>query len=383
MAPAAGCPDAELLALYAEHGLGAGDQALVEAHLDSCPRCQAIVAACVRALPEPTGAAPHIPGVSPEGAASSWFAGWRWLVPVASVAAVAVVAVWIGRAPADDVAREGQAREFSRPAAPPPLARTPADTTAAEDTRAGAAREGDPGRPGAVPSSDAAAASPVPQQERRALRLEDGQAKATTAEPVATARELAEAVAAEERPREQTAPRERAEAAPATEVPAPTAGMVTPPPAGTVTPPAAPARAADVDAATARASGAGAGTARNQIGAVQGEARGIVTGTLRYRERVTLPAGAEIEVRLLDVSRADAPSAILARTQIVTRGEQGPVAFSLPYDPTAIEARRRYVVDATIAVNGRVVWRTTTQHAIVIEGAAPAAPVTIVVDRVR
>ncbi len=104
-----------------------------------------------------------------------------------------------------------------------------------------------------------------------------------------------------------------------------------------------------------------------------------LTGIVTYRPRVALPAGAVVEVRLLDVSGADT----LARVEIVTRGEQVPVAFSLPYDPDAIQPRRRYVVHATIAVGGRVAWRTTTQHPVFVDGAAPASAVTIVVDQIR
>ena len=114
-------------------------------------------------------------------------------------------------------------------------------------------------------------------------------------------------------------------------------------------------------------------------------------GTVTYRARVALPPGAVIEVRLLDVSRADpstslragAPADTLARAEIVTRGEQVPVPFSLPYDPDTIQARRRYVVQATIAVEGRIAWRTTTPHPVFVDGAAPTTPVIVIVNAIR
>ena len=108
-----------------------------------------------------------------------------------------------------------------------------------------------------------------------------------------------------------------------------------------------------------------------------------LAGTVTYRARVALPAGAVIEVRLLDVSRADAPADTLARVEVVTRGEQVPVAFALSYDPDAIQPRRRYVVQATIAVEGQVTWRTTTQHPVFVDGMAPTSPVTVIVEQVR
>lgn len=380
--PTAGCPDAELLALYADRALSTSELTLVEPHLDGCPRCQAIVAACVRALPHASE-----PSSAPAGAfdpgdhVRSWFAGWRWLVPITSVAAVAMVAVWIGRGPSDQAAQEAsseglardeRAGELARPAAPATPAPPSGDTPAARDARAGAALEADAGRPDADAggAGDVAAAPPAAQQARRALRLEDAQAKAVAAEPVVDARQLAEAPAvADVLPRERTATRERAESAP------PVASRA----------PAAPAAAA----LGARASGA-AGSAGNEVGAAA-LASSILTGAVTYRARVALPAGAVIEVRLLDVSRADpsaslgagAPADTLARTEVITRGEQVPVAFSLSYDPSVIQARRRYAVQATIAVEGRIAWRTTTPHPVFVAGAAPTTPVTIVVDQVH
>lgn len=45
--------------------------------------------------------------------------------------------------------------------------------------------------------------------------------------------------------------------------------------------------------------------------------RATVTGTVTYRERIALPPGATVTVRLQDVSRADAPAEVLAEEMIV------------------------------------------------------------------
>src|SRR3546814_13421730 len=50
--------------------------------------------------------------------------------------------------------------------------------------------------------------------------------------------------------------------------------------------------------------------------------RMIVRGSLTYRERIALPPGSVAEVTLQDVSRADAPSTILARQTIPLEGRQ-------------------------------------------------------------
>ncbi len=126
-AAAGACPDAELLAMYAERDLGGAEQAEVESHVHTCARCQAMVAALVRAMPEPAAAAAAEAERTSGGGFAAWFAGWRWLVPAASLTAVAVVAVWVGRGPADQAAesnrvanraaaeREVLARELAAP----------------------------------------------------------------------------------------------------------------------------------------------------------------------------------------------------------------------------------------------------------------------------
>jgi Putative zinc-finger len=92
------CPEAELLALYAERELAPDERAAIEAHVASCGRCQATVAAFVIGAPESAGPAVDLAATVP------WWAGWRWMVPLASATAVLAVAVWIGRGPAEQMA---------------------------------------------------------------------------------------------------------------------------------------------------------------------------------------------------------------------------------------------------------------------------------------
>ena len=54
-----------------------------------------------------------------------------------------------------------------------------------------------------------------------------------------------------------------------------------------------------------------------------------VTGSITYRERIALPPTARIEVRLDDVSLADAPANNMATQSFASEGRQVPFAFSL------------------------------------------------------
>lgn len=84
-----------------------------------------------------------------------------------------------------------------------------------------------------------------------------------------------------------------------------------------------------------------------------------VDGTVTYRERMALPAGARVEVKLLDVSLADAPAKEIARANV--SGANPPIRFQLRYDDARIDPRMRYALQAQIRVNGRL-WFISTTH---------------------
>jgi heat shock protein HslJ len=69
---------------------------------------------------------------------------------------------------------------------------------------------------------------------------------------------------------------------------------------------------------------------------------GFVTGTVTYSQRRALPPNALVEVKLLDVSRAGAPSLTIAQQVIRSGGNQVPFAFELRYDPSRINERGRF-----------------------------------------
>jgi putative lipoprotein len=107
-----------------------------------------------------------------------------------------------------------------------------------------------------------------------------------------------------------------------------------------------------------------------------------LTGTISYRTRQALPAGAVIDVRLVDASRADAPALPLARAVLVTKGEQVPLPFTLTYAPGVIETGHRHHVEATVTMDGRTRFRTTTMHPVLQDGTA-SGPIEIVVQPAR
>lgn len=88
-------------------------------------------------------------------------------------------------------------------------------------------------------------------------------------------------------------------------------------------------------------------------------------GTVAYRERIMLDPNARVEVKLIDVSRADAPSIDIARTEFGSAGRQVPLPFELTYDKSKIDPRGRYAVSARITgADGRLMWISDTHYAL-------------------
>ncbi len=104
----------------------------------------------------------------------------------------------------------------------------------------------------------------------------------------------------------------------------------------------------------------------------------VVSGTVTYRQRMALPPNAVLTVRLVDVSRADAPSTTIAEQRIETAGKQVPFSFDMAYDPTKIQDRNRYAVQAEIRDGGRLIFVTDTSYPVITQGSPKTVEITLV-----
>ncbi len=94
-----------------------------------------------------------------------------------------------------------------------------------------------------------------------------------------------------------------------------------------------------------------------------------VTGSVTYRERIALPPTAVITVRLVDVSRADAPSVLISEQVIRTEGRQVPFEFALAYDASRILSSHTYAVQARIEDGGRLLFISDTMNPVITRDA--------------
>jgi putative lipoprotein len=114
--------------------------------------------------------------------------------------------------------------------------------------------------------------------------------------------------------------------------------------------------------------------------APQPQAMKTLNGTLAYRLRIAIPPETEATVRLVDVSRADAPATVIAETRFKTEGRQVPLPFRLEYDPARIDQRMRYAVSGELRAGGRILFLNTTRHNVLTHG-APSDNVEILLEQ--
>jgi putative lipoprotein len=92
-----------------------------------------------------------------------------------------------------------------------------------------------------------------------------------------------------------------------------------------------------------------------------------IQGTATYRERIALPPEATFEATLEDVSRADAPADVIARTRLTPAGTP-PIRFDIAVDLARILPDRRYVVRARILVGDRLMFTTDSSYPVLTQG---------------
>jgi len=97
------------------------------------------------------------------------------------------------------------------------------------------------------------------------------------------------------------------------------------------------------------------------------EPTATVRGEVTYRERIAVPPGTQLEVLLLDVSRADAPSETISGVTLSDIG-QPPYPFEIAYRPDQIVASHQYVVRARLMHEGRLLFTTDQAYPVITRG---------------
>lgn len=103
-----------------------------------------------------------------------------------------------------------------------------------------------------------------------------------------------------------------------------------------------------------------------------------LTGTATYRERMALPPDAVLEVRIEDVSRADAAAVTVGAARVAPAG-QVPIPYSVAVSGP-VDARHRYVLRAWIVSGQERLFMTTSAYPV-LTGGAPGNPHDLMMER--
>lgn len=111
---------------------------------------------------------------------------------------------------------------------------------------------------------------------------------------------------------------------------------------------------------------------------------GMTTVQVRvsYRERILLPPGHVLTVRIEDVSLADAPARVLAEHVETLDGRGPPYVVTLGFPTSLIDPRHTYAARAEIRdPAGRLRFVTDTRYVVLTQGARAEADIVMVAAR--
>ncbi|MFK4056476.1 YbaY family lipoprotein [Brevundimonas sp. NPDC046655] len=101
--------------------------------------------------------------------------------------------------------------------------------------------------------------------------------------------------------------------------------------------------------------------------------------TAAYRERIMLPPGHVLTVKVEDVSLMDAPARVMAETTMPLEGRAPPYAVTLSVPNARIDPRHTYAVRAEIRdPAGALRFTTDTRHSVLTNGAPNTANIMMV-----
>lgn len=97
-----------------------------------------------------------------------------------------------------------------------------------------------------------------------------------------------------------------------------------------------------------------------------------------YRERILLPPGHVLTVRIEDVSLADAPSRVLAEHTETLEGQAPPYRATLGFPTSQIDPRHTYAARAEIRdPSGALRFVTDTRYPVLTQGAGASADIVL------
>jgi putative lipoprotein len=109
---------------------------------------------------------------------------------------------------------------------------------------------------------------------------------------------------------------------------------------------------------------------------------GEVSGRIKLPAGETIPPGANVQVELRDVSKADAASMLVGKADVKDGGGKSDAAFTIKFDDAKLLPENSYAVSCRITHKGKLLFINDT-HIPVLTRGAPAKDVELPVNRVK
>jgi putative lipoprotein len=95
----------------------------------------------------------------------------------------------------------------------------------------------------------------------------------------------------------------------------------------------------------------------------------VVKGTVTYRERMALPADAEVDLWIMDVTpNVIVAQVVLAEANVKANGRQVPIEFEMTYDPARVAGDHDYGLRAVIKSGGGQMFETREPALVITKG---------------
>jgi putative lipoprotein len=124
------------------------------------------------------------------------------------------------------------------------------------------------------------------------------------------------------------------------------------------------------------------GTAPNNGGTPDDDSDmlGLISGSVAYRERITLPRNAIITVSLLDLSDVDEDAPSVIAEQRIRPSQESPIPFTLQFDRSDINRGEDYGIAVVIVSDGTALWHTAAPIPVLTKG-NPTDKIAITLER--
>lgn len=93
-----------------------------------------------------------------------------------------------------------------------------------------------------------------------------------------------------------------------------------------------------------------------------------VVGSVTYKEKISLQPEAEVTIRLVDITKADSPAVLIEELTFPSDGDQVPFQFVVPYNPDEIDPEAMIAVNASISLEGKLLFTSTSIHPVITRG---------------